>query len=153
MLQGSIDGAGGVAGSGHMGEEVGAVPDAVTERTMEGRPVVEGVHLVDAQVVDVAGVGFDGVEHGDWLAVGQRHDDIGVRAEVIEHGLSRRRRGVTHRAYGTRSVGAFGAVVSGSVGFGPPQVKSRVQLARRTARWNMRASYFTSTAAEALQGG
>ena len=75
-----VDRAGRVAGPGDVGQEVGAVTDAVAEGAVERRPVVEGVHLVDAQARRTVGVGLDRVEHGDRLAVGQRDDDVAVRS-------------------------------------------------------------------------
>ena len=43
-------------------------------------PVVQGVHLVDRDAFEAVGVGLDGVEQADRLAVRQRHDDVGSRA-------------------------------------------------------------------------
>jgi hypothetical protein len=60
------------------------VPDALAERTVQGRAVVEGVHLMDPQPVEAVGVGLDGVEDGDRFAVCQRHDDIAVGRQVVE---------------------------------------------------------------------
>ena len=50
------------------------------ERPVEVRAVVHGVHLVHRHVVEIAGVGLDGVEQDDRLAVGQRQDEVGARA-------------------------------------------------------------------------
>ena len=63
--------------------------DPVAERAVQVRPVVDGVHLVDAQPVEAVGVGLDRVEHRDRFAVGQRHDDVGPRIEVVDDRLGR----------------------------------------------------------------
>ena len=70
---------------------------AVAVGTVQVRAVVDGVHLVDAEPGEPVGVRFDGVEEGDRFAVGERHDDVGRRSEVVEHGLRRRRHGCRHR--------------------------------------------------------
>ena len=68
------------------------------ERAVEVRPVVQGVHLVHRHAVEIAGVGLDGVEQDDRLAVGQRQDQVRARVEVLQYGSRRRRLGhVVHR--------------------------------------------------------
>ena len=52
---------------------------------MQIRPVVHRVHLVHPNSVEPIGVGLDGVEQRDRLAVGQRHDDVGTGTDVLEH--------------------------------------------------------------------
>jgi hypothetical protein len=51
--------------------------------------VVEGVHLMDADVVELVGRGIDGSHHGHGLSVGERNDDVGAGSEVIEHRFGR----------------------------------------------------------------
>ena len=70
--------------------------DAVAERAVERRPIVQGVHLVDAQGVEPVGVRLDGVEHGHRFAVGQRDDDVTGALEVVEHGVGGARAGWQH---------------------------------------------------------
>ena len=56
----------------------------VTEDAVEVRPVVDGVHLVDADGVEVGCMGLDGIEQGHRLAVRQRHDQVGPGTDVLE---------------------------------------------------------------------
>ena len=93
-----VDGAGGVARPGDVGQEVGAVADAIAEGAVQGWPVVQGVHLVDAQGVEAVGVGLDRVEHRDRFAVGQRDDEVRGALEVVEHVIGRARAGRSHRS-------------------------------------------------------
>ena len=61
------------------------MPDPTTEPAVQVRPVVDDVHLVDAQALEAVGVGLDGIEQRHRFAVGQRHDDVAVGRQVIEH--------------------------------------------------------------------
>ena len=53
------------------------MPESVAERPVQVGPVVDGVHLVDADAVEGGCVGLDGVEQGDRFTVRQRHDQVG----------------------------------------------------------------------------
>ena len=67
------------ARSGHVGQEVRHVPQSVAERPVQVRAVVHGVHLMDPDALQRFGVGLDGVEEADGLAVGKRDDEVGAR--------------------------------------------------------------------------
>ena len=97
VVRHEVDRAGAKARAGDVGQEVGHVAQAVAERAVQVRPVVDGVHLVDRHAFEAVGVGLDGVEQADRLAVGQRHDDVGARGDVIENGLGVGRN--RHRAH------------------------------------------------------
>ena len=86
-----VDGPGPEARPRHVGQEVRDVTEAVTERAVQVGPVVDGVHLVDADAVEVGCVGLDGIEQGHRLAVRQRHDQVGPRPDVLEHRVGRGR--------------------------------------------------------------
>ena len=58
--------------------------EAVAERAVQVRPVVQGVHLVDAHAVEPVGAGLDRVEQRDRFAVGERHDEVGAGSDVVE---------------------------------------------------------------------
>ena len=83
---------------GDVRQEVRAVADAVAERAVQRRPVVERVHLVDPQRRRTGRRGPRWRRGRDRLAVGERHDDVATRAEVVEHGF---RRGGLHSRDGT----------------------------------------------------
>lgn len=55
--------------------------------TVEVGPIVQGVHLVNPHRGQARRGRLDGVEDGHRLAVGQRHDHVGPRDEVVEDGL------------------------------------------------------------------
>ena len=59
----------------------------VAEFAVQVGPIVDRVHLVHPDAVEAVGVGLDGVEQCDRLAVRQRHDDVSTGTEVVEHGL------------------------------------------------------------------
>ena len=82
-------------GAGHVRQEVRDVQQGVPHRPVQVGPVVEDVHLVDAHAPEPAGgrPGLERVDDAHRLAVGERHDDVGAVADVVEHGLGRHRTG------------------------------------------------------------
>ena len=63
--------------------------EPVAVGAVQVRPIVQGVHLVDTDARQLVGRALDRVEQRDRLAVGERHDQVGSRADVIEHSLGR----------------------------------------------------------------
>ena len=49
--------------------------------------VVQGMHLVDADVAQTITVPLDCVEHSDRFTIGEGDDDVTVRRDVVEHRL------------------------------------------------------------------
>jgi hypothetical protein len=66
-------------------EEVGDVAEPVAERARVMRAVAERVELVDPYVLEPAGLGLDGIEHGARLAVRRGNDEVGAGRDVVEH--------------------------------------------------------------------
>ena len=66
-----------------------------SEGAVQVRAIVQGVHLVHVDALQLGRVRLDGVEEDDRLAVGEGHDQVGARLDVVED--SGRRRGVEHR--------------------------------------------------------
>ncbi len=62
----------------------------IAERAVQVRPVVQAVHLVDPHAFEAVGRGLDGIDQRHRFAVGERHDEVGVRTDVIEHRVGRR---------------------------------------------------------------
>jgi hypothetical protein len=54
------------------------------------RPVVEDVHLVDPHAVESIGTLLELAEQPDRLAVGDGHDEVGIRREHVDQGLGER---------------------------------------------------------------
>jgi hypothetical protein len=54
---------------------------------VEVRAVVQGVHLVDAHAPEALRLRLQRIDDRHGLAVGQRHDDVGPIADVVEHGV------------------------------------------------------------------
>ena len=69
----------------------------IPECAGEVRAIVQGVHLVHPHAVEVGGMALDGVEQGDRLAVGERHDHIRSRRQVARHVLGRH--GIRHQSH------------------------------------------------------
>ena len=87
VVRDEVDGARPEARTGDVGEEVRDVAQPVAELAVEVGPVVQCVHLVHADAVRAVGRGLDRVEQRDRLAVGERHDDVGARADVLEDSI------------------------------------------------------------------
>ena len=67
----------------------------VAELAADVRPLVQRVHLVHADALELLLVALEHVEEPDRLAVGERNDQVGARADVVEHALRRDRCGQT----------------------------------------------------------
>ena len=68
-------------------EEVRDVTKTITECSVEVGPIVKHVHLVHVHPVEPVGGCLDSVEHRHWLAVRERHDQVGSAADVLKHGI------------------------------------------------------------------
>ena len=68
----------------HRRQEVRHVEQVLPHAPVQVRAVVQGVHLVDPHPGPAGGVGFDGVDHADRLAVGERHDQVGPVRDELE---------------------------------------------------------------------
>ena len=66
------------------------MPQVVAELAVQVGPIVDGVHLVDHDAVQLVGVRLDGIEQRHRLAVGQRHDEVGSTTDVFEDGIGHR---------------------------------------------------------------
>jgi hypothetical protein len=73
------------------------VAQPVPELPADVRPLVQGVHLVDADVLELLLMALEHVEEADRLAVGERDDHVGARTDVVQHALRCDRRGQTSR--------------------------------------------------------
>ena len=76
------------------------MPEVVAERAVDIGPLVQRVHLVHAHAHEAVGVLLERVHQPDRLAVGERQDHVGVRADVAQHVLGAAGRGerARHRA-------------------------------------------------------
>ena len=89
---------------------------------VEVGPVVQRVHLVQANVLEPLVMGLQRVEEDDRLAVGHRDDHVGARGHVGEHVLcrprARRRDGGWHAGSLARVRGPAGSTTDAQPGLG-----------------------------------
>lgn len=69
------------------------MPQVVAQLAVDVGPVVQHEHLVHPHAVEALGLGLDGVEHRDGLAVGDGDDQVVAVVDVVEHISGRPRRG------------------------------------------------------------